>query len=357
MKDKFKKIISVILVLVTLVSILVVPVSASSITVDSKDFFDLHPPNKFILHDSSMNAYVYNVKDALQATTRSSKKGYFISTGSGTIAHSGATIIDDIRYFTLQIPYSYSLYEGDVINIDFDAIGEYCEVLSVVLVFADGSELGFETDRTGTIAVKDSFLGLYTNTPASALQPGAYLCKRFTGSAYHISSDGSDLVGIKICQKFSPANYPNSTWLSIESMSLSFSSSTSDNLDSYAWYSLEGIYKKIYFSLVEFFSDTRDFFITLPTRIDTLKTNFVSAINGLPSKIKGFFTTLGDRIGGFFGGIGESIGNYFKDTYLGQVLEITGAMKDFLNINDDSIFQNPNIPGYFNYEYWHCVGD
>ena len=110
MKNKF---IAIVLIVVTLISVFIIPVSASSITVDSKDFFDIYPPDKFILHDSSMNAHVYNVKDALQATSRSSKKGYFISTGSGTIVHSGATIIDDIRYFTLQIPYSYSLYEAE----------------------------------------------------------------------------------------------------------------------------------------------------------------------------------------------------------------------------------------------------
>ena len=347
-KDKFKKIISVILVLVTLFLIFVLPVSAVSNTSGTVDFFDIHEPNKFILHDSSEKAHVYNVSSALVSAARPDTNGYFISTGSGFIEHSGVTVINKFSTFTLQIPYSYSLHTGDVISVNFDAIGKYCDALWIVLVFADGSEVGLQAERTKTVASSDLWVKLFTDAPESALQPGTYLCHKYVSSGFYESTSGSDLVGIKIQQIFNSSSYPSSTWLNIESTSVNITSATSDKLDTYAWYSVEGWLKKLYLSLTEFISDSLDFFKSLPKRIDSLKTNIVSSIDNLPGQInvffnnlgnkvsaipnsiKVFFTDLGDRIGGFFDKLVDSVKGDFRDSFLGKIITLIDKIKSVI---------------------------
>lgn len=417
------KIIATVLILVTLITIFVIPASAKSANFTDDSLYEM---DAVIFTDSSGNYthisnagysgnYAlrgYYVVDKIKPFVTTNMKDLYVFCNDGSLgaADSLYGVSPDLYFSKLEVYYfiSDTIFANSVIDFDLSLDSSYFNKLTVDILAQDDEDsdpyvlTSQSTGSGNSIKKYDSKAhALFTSLGmtnqlwmSDGWNYGVTSGKGLYNRESHIninftSNKKTHMYAIRFT--FDIGSHQSSYYFNYNTCRFDLrhpdnDSDSDDILNSYIEYT-----DNIWQNILIFFQNVGNFFQnvieniianfkSLPNNLKTWFNKVVTSISNLPQNIA-------DKIGGFFGGIGESISNWFSDTYLGQVLEITGAMKDFLNsgegvstyrmespnadgstssdttssdfsdIEDNEIYEDPDIPGYLDYEYWHNVGE
>ncbi len=342
-KSAIIKIVSIVLVLCTLITLCIIPVGA----VDTSNA-DL---SSFLFHYGIEKVATRNIKSDGTSEVISSDSNFRMIVDE-TIKHG--IIISPIvdTYFDLVSYQSFimhrSLNNGDIVTFSLSFLSPWCEDMALFIYFEDGTRRQYSFRRSDEkVFTKNKYVVDYSGE--SLAYDSRVYCHRYTLDV-SFGSDGNDIIATQIQVKYSTVNKVNKTWLFYEDCSYYVDRNDSNT-------GFLGVLSNIGNWIKESFSATKEFFLNFGSKIrdsvspffdkvgtwisnsasttwNNFKTTLVNIKDGiinLPSNIKVFFTSLGDRISGFFDGISEGIYNWFSETFLGKVLRITNKSKAFIS--------------------------
>jgi len=366
-KDKFKKIISVILVLVTLLLTFTIPALAKSTNYanQSSRFIGIlsfieNSNNKVIVYNQaasplSLDDYYVDDSTFLPFVTTNMKNLYvFCNDSSSALSDSLININPDFNFKQLVVYLDFSTYAPTGSDIDFNLsmYSPYYDKLRIQLINEDKEVI--KTVQTGSGPGRQFYdskaytlfngLGLKNHTWHSdywayGVNSGKGIYIRETNiNLHHEMQTAEHLYGVKLI--FDIGSYQSNYWFNFNTCKISLdtpgSGGYTDELKQYIeytdslWDNVLIFFKNCGIFFENMLTQSINFFTSLPTKLSTWFTNVINGIRDLPDNIKGFFTTLGDRIGNFFEKLVDSVKGDFRDSFLGKIITLIDKIKSVI---------------------------
>ena len=338
-KNSVIKIISVVLVLCSLISVFLIPVSAATKDGDSRSFFTYHTVPKYSLLNPDNILSVYNVPDNLRAfQTDNVLTKFIISTKTGQ---------QPIKLFSIQSTCNESYLKGDKLSINISLLSKFSEAVALFIYFDDGSREMFTLDRSSVYWSSDSWVVAFSNEPTSFGGNQVY-CHKYTTFFEYEFTENKTVIAYQFQQQFPSSGFPSFNWFYFEHFFWEVNRANSNSNKGFT-FTLSSILS----SITNFFSTMKDFILKFTNKLSdvfsplvnsigtwisnstttvwnnfkTVLSNIKDGITSIPQKL----SELGNVIISPFKSIPETISNWFQNTFLGKVLRITNKSKVFIS--------------------------
>lgn len=342
MKKIIIKIVSIVLVICTLITVFVIPASAY-INVHTVDFNDLDLSNFIVFFPIDRFAIKkYNNslgKVELLSYDHMSLKHYVVD-GSADSTYMETMPVDTyLTHITWQSRQytSFDYKEGDIITFSLSILAPPCDDMAFFIYFTDGTRTIVPFTRSSEKVWSNEML-LRDYCTGTKGYGGLQFCHRYSLN-YQFESDGRDIQLVQIQQVFSAANKIQSSWIFYEDCKFNWDDSANRDTGTYT------IFGKISNWISNLYSSTKEFFLSFGTKIKdavqplfnsignvfrTVGETLKSAFNTVGDGLKTAFSAVGNLIITPIKNLGEHLTDWFSNTFLGKVLRITSKTKEFI---------------------------
>lgn len=347
-KNNLLKVISVVLILCTFITILIIPVSAvDTSNANLQSFLFNFPIAKFATRNINSDG-----SKTIVSTDYSYLEQYVVddTITRGIMVTPTVDTYFDLASFQSNIR-TISVDKGDKITFNLSILSPYCKNMGLFIYFADGTRQFVSFERGSEKVFTKA--GIVVDYSGESLSYGnSVYCHRYTLNHTFESTDGNDIIAIQIQIQYFLENKVNRSWIYYEDCTYFLDEAeTSSDTGFFSVLSNIGNHIKDFFELV------RNFFLDFGTKIKgsisplfnsvgtwisntatttwdnfkTVLTNIKNSIIEMPYKINGKLSDLGQFIISPIKSLGESISEYFQNTFLGKVLRVTNKSKEFIS--------------------------
>lgn len=352
-KSAIIKIVSIVLVLCTLITLCIIPVGAiDTSNADLSSFLFHYPIDKFATR------YVYSdgTKEVVSVYSTDLYK-FFVD---DSIKHGILVTPTTSPYYLDLVSFQSNirnreLNNGDIVTFNLSFLAPFCDAMSFFIYFEDGTRQQFMFERSTVVFTNESMVVKYSGEQLA--YGNKVYCHRYSLNQ-QIVSDGLDIIAVQIQVLHSVTNRSQYSWLYYEDCT--YYTDRADSTENTGFFAIIGnigrsikdFFNMMFNFILDFGKKFKDSVSPLFDKVGTWISNAASntwnffkdginsignGIKNLPSNISGFFTSLGDRISGFFDGISEGIYNWFSETFLGKVLRITNKTKEFIAVAGNDV--------------------
>ena len=290
MKKTLIKIISIVLVLCTLITICIIPASASESSISY--FNDYFPLDLVSFRQKGSTDYVdINVSKLGTGNYATNSDIVFVKYENILLANGFDLIMFQSKKNLIK------LEKDDIVTFNLSLLAPFCDIMGLFLYKLDGSLLDFvRFDRSSLIHTDNDVVRRLSGEPLAFGEKKLVYCHEYNLN-FQYKSDGTDIYAVQIQAKFNDSEQVRKFWLCYENCTVTIDKA--ENETDFGFFS----------PITSFFNRCKNFF----------------------NKCLNFFLTIGETIVTPIKDIPENISKWFKDTFLGKVLQITNKTKTFVN--------------------------
>ena len=309
MKKTLIKIISIVLVLCTLITICILPASASESS--HRYFSEAFPLDLVSIRLKGSSDYI---------DTKLSK-------GNGTYETDGDVVFVKYQNFLLAKGIDLIMFQskkqllhldkGDKVTFNLSLLAPFCDKMALILYKSDGNYLTAPLyfNRSSAIHTSNDVVRRLSGEPLVYGEQELVYCHEYTLNYQYISGMGDDIYAIQIQAKFNDESQVRKFWLCYEECNF-----TVDKPDESTDTGTFNVFTSIWNGIKNIFNSITNFGLEIGNKMKSAFTpffnNIMNGLNAVISPIKNIPTTISD---------------FFQKTFLGKVLQITNKTKTFVN--------------------------
>ena len=344
MKINYKliiKIVSVVLVLCSFISVFLIPVSAESFRSSSfHEVFQLD--SVFVVLEDYSGSNTYSLfRDKPYTNYVAGPGGDDFAMYNFPLAAKGAVGVHFVSNDSL------TLEKGDVFSLNLSILAPYCGLMTLAFYDYNGIILHYADFERSSAVYTNNYQVLNNSLESKSYGDKVY-CHRYTLNEQFVSTDGKDIAYMRINTIHDDSTPTRKFWIAYEDCNFYFKS-----VDTVTDNSSFNVLGKIWTAIKDFFNMSFNFILDFGTKIKgsvsplfnnvstwisdstttvwnnfkTVLTNIKDGITSIPQKL----SNLGNVIISPIKSIPESISNWFQNTFLGKVLRITNKSKAFIS--------------------------